>query len=65
MDTVAGLIRLLIGAYLPNLFTRQSGGWIVCGLPGSHANNINSAGSDKLIEVQFYMSTSFQPGSLL
>ena len=43
----------------------KSGGWIVCGLPGSHANNVNSAGSDKLTQVQFYMSTSFQPGSLL
>ena len=31
--------------------------------PGSRANNIYSPGSDKLTEVQFYMSTSCQPGS--
>ena len=33
--------------------------------PGSRANNIYSPGSDKLTEVQFYMSTSCQPGSLV
>ena len=31
--------------------------------PGSHANNIYLPGSDKLTEVQLYMSTSCQPGS--
>ena len=31
--------------------------------PGSHANNIHWPGSDKLTEVQLYMSTSCQPGS--
>ena len=30
---------------------------------GSRANNIYSSGSDKLTEVQLYMSTSCQPGS--
>ena len=37
--------------------------WIVGNSPGSCANNIYSPGSDKLTEVQLYMSTSFQPGS--
>ena len=32
-------------------------------LPGSRANNIYSLGSGKLTEVQWYMSTSCQPGS--
>ena len=32
-------------------------------LSGSRANNIYSPGSDKLIEVQLYMSVSCQPGS--
>ena len=31
--------------------------------PGSRANNIYSLGSDKLTEVQLYMSSSCQPGS--
>ena len=31
--------------------------------PGSRANNIYLPGSDKLTEVQLYMSTSCQPGS--
>ena len=31
--------------------------------PGSCANNIYSPGSDKLTEVQLYMSNSCQPGS--
>ena len=31
--------------------------------PGSSANNIYSPSSDKLTEVQLYMSTSCQPGS--
>ena len=31
--------------------------------PSSHANNINSPSSDKLTEVQLYISTSCQPGS--
>ena len=30
---------------------------------GSHANNFNLPGSDKLTEVQLYMSTSCQAGS--
>ena len=38
-------------------------GWIMDSLPFSHANNIYSPGSDKLTEVQLYMSTSCQPGS--
>ena len=38
-------------------------GWIVCNSPGSRANNIYSPGSDKLIEVQLYMSTSSQQDS--
>ena len=31
--------------------------------PGGCANNIYSPGSDKLTEVQLYLSTSCQPGS--
>ena len=37
-------------------------GWIVSNSPGSRANNIYSPGSDKLTELQVYMSTSCQPG---
>ena len=59
-------------AYNRGLFTRLPGksapvhpavGWIVGSSPGSHANNIYLPGSDKLTEVQLYMSTSCQPGS--
>ena len=31
--------------------------------PGRRANNIYSPGTDKLTEVQLYMSTSCQPGN--
>ena len=31
-------------------------GWIVGNAPGSRANNIHPPGSDKLTEVQLYMS---------
>ena len=31
--------------------------WIVGNSPGSHANNVYSPCSDKLTEVQLYMST--------
>ena len=37
--------------------------WTACNSPGSRANNIYSPGSDKLTEVQLYMSTSCQPCS--
>ena len=37
--------------------------WIAGKLPGSRANNIYSPGSDKLTEVQLYISTSWQTGS--
>ena len=37
--------------------------WIVGNSPGSHANNIYSPGTDKLTEVQLYMSTSCQAGN--
>ena len=59
-------------AYTRCLFTRLPGilvpvhpavGWIVGYLPGSHANNIYSPGSDKLTDVQLYMSISCQLGS--
>ena len=59
-------------AYNRCLFTRLPGkyapvhpavGWIVGTSPGSHANNIYSPGSDKMTEVQLYMSASCQPGS--
>ena len=38
-------------------------GRIVSYSPGSRANNIYSSGSDKLTEVQLYMSASCKPGS--
>ena len=37
--------------------------WIVCYSPCSRANKIYSSSSDKLTEVQLYMSTSCQKGS--
>ena len=37
--------------------------WIVGNSPGSRANNIYSLGTDKLNEVQLYMSNSCQPGN--
>ena len=37
--------------------------WIVGNSPGSRANNIYSPGTDKLTEMQLYMSTSCQPGN--
>ena len=37
--------------------------WIVGNSPGSFPNNIHTLSSDKVTEVQFYMSTSCQPGS--
>ena len=37
--------------------------WIVSNSSGSLANNIYSPGTDKLTEVQLYMSTSCQPGN--
>ena len=69
--TVAGWIRLN-KAYNRCLFTRLSGKlapvhpavwWVLGNSPGSCANNIYSPGSDKLTEVQLYMSASCQPGS--
>ena len=66
----AGWIKLITGAYLPNcqvnkhLLPRQSGGyWIVWNSPGSHVNNVYSPSSDKLTEVQLFLSTSCQPGN--
>ena len=52
-------------AYNRCLFTHvhPAVGRIVDNLPGSRANNIYSPGSDKLTDVQFYRSTSFQSGS--
>ena len=38
-------------------------GWIVGNAPGSRANNNYSSGSDKLNEVQLYISTSCENGS--
>ena len=37
--------------------------WIEGNSSDSHANNIYSPSSDKLTEVELYMSTSCQPGS--
>ena len=37
--------------------------WIVSNSPGSRANNNYSPGTDKLTEVQLYMSASCQPGN--
>ena len=37
--------------------------WIVGNSAGSRANNIYSHGSEKFTKVQWYMSTSCQPGS--
>ena len=53
-------------AYNSCLFTRPihpAVGWIVGNSPGNRANNIYSSGSDKLTEVQLYMSASCQAGS--
>ena len=38
-------------------------GWIVGNSPSGSANNIYSLGSEMFTEVQFYMSSSSQPGS--
>ena len=40
-------------------------GWIMDNSAGSRANNIYSPASDKVTEVQLFMSTSCQPGSLV
>ena len=56
-------------AYNRDLFTRLPGkyapvhpavGWIVGNPPDSHTNNNYSPGSDKLIEVQLYMSYKYK-----
>ena len=53
------------GAYIPGcrINKHPAVGRIVGNSRGSGANNIYSPGSDKLTEVQVYMSASCQPGS--
>ena len=54
------LFTRLPGKYAP---VHPAVGWLVGDSPDSRANNIYSPGSDKVTEVQFYMSNSCQPGS--
>ena len=53
-------MRLLTGAYLPGCPAVE---WKVGNSPGSRANNIYLPDSDKLTEVELFMSTSCHSNS--